>query len=245
MDFNGYEKIEDMIGFEGFISPDGKFYKSNKIGFKQKYNLEKWIYKFLEYTDPELDLKNVKPDDFVHPYKYSFLRVVEDANKNNVKGIYNSLDDYNNIQLQLLLNLQKAYEQLNQNVSLYDFKTYKAEDMLEYVGFINPDGKFYRVRKKDTSFLPTHLQWSYEYCKTHNIKIPNAFKRYENIDSLFVAFEYLISKDGLNFLAFCEDTINDCLIAVYDKTHNFTQIQEQALINLNELVKNKNELKIL
>ena len=41
MDFNGYEKIEDMIGFEGFISPDGKFYKSNKIGFKQKYNLEK------------------------------------------------------------------------------------------------------------------------------------------------------------------------------------------------------------
>ena len=236
MDFKGYEKIEDMLGYEGFISSDGRFYRWRSFAKQNEITYENWIYEFLNCYDPELDLNNFDLHDFTHPYKLAFLPVVEDVNLHNVRGVYNSLNDYNAKQMQLLFNLQDAYKKLNKDTSLFDFNKYGVQEMLDYVGFITLNGKFFRVRKTGDIFIPNHIEWSYAYCKTHNVIIPDEFKRFDTSYSSFTAFEYLISSRGLNFLAFCEDMDNESLIPIVFQNHNSTKIQNESLKKLNKLL---------
>lgn len=63
-DFNCYENIDNMKGYIGFITPDGKFYRVRRIGSNDG-NHGEWGYYFLEEHSelgikPELGLqKNV------------------------------------------------------------------------------------------------------------------------------------------------------------------------------------------
>ena len=104
---------------------------------------------------------------------------------------------------------------MNYDLNVY----YEVEDMIGYVGFIGPQGEFYKVRRYGLEKIDgTHPKWAEEYLKSKGIANP-----YE--DPLFY-----IGKE-LHFIPFVENTNKTSIAELYF----YNDIQKQKFNELKDL----------
>lgn len=132
--------------------------------------------------------------------------------------------------LKVLKYLKDLLSSIETEVS-YDFDCYEnIDEMRGYVGFITPDGKFYRVRRIGGD-EGNHGEWAYYFLEANKeLGIKPNLSLTQNTISLvnYLGYAYL-REDGKNSQ---ECTDPNCPIAVYPEYDSLTPKQQEVVEEL-------------
>ena len=103
-DFNMYEDVNDMVGYVGFITPDGKYMRVRKYGQENTCIHPIWCQEYLKRFNIYLSMQDAW-NYCLNTLKFMLLTEA----KGTIKNIGGSLEG---IQNQKYLELKRTYERL-------------------------------------------------------------------------------------------------------------------------------------
>ena len=128
----------------------------------------------------------------------------------------------------------------------FDFNSYnKLEDISGYDGFIDPNGEFYRVKKKNSSDINfTHLTWSDAYLKYDTKKLSVILK--PSYSMLYILSQLKTKQDILiqvfGFVYYSHDHFtHEPIIIPPDPMYNDKSITSEQLDKLYEIMEMNKE----